>query len=95
MNLSKLSFISILAATTVATAFAATTGGLRHQPIETPGEDFVISLSDVANEDSAAHHVVDASDIVIDAGLPCATRGGFCSKAMGISCCAGEEYDLS
>jgi ubiquitin C len=58
MNLSKLSFISILAATTVATAFAATTGGLRHQPIETPGEEFVIALSDVADEDSADSGVV-------------------------------------
>ena len=93
MNLSKLSFISILAATAVATAFAATTGGLRHQPIETPGEDFVIALSDVADEDSAAHHVVDASDIVIDAGLACAAKGGTCFKV--ISCCSGEEYNLS
>ena len=67
MNLSKLSFISILAATVVA---ADTTGGLRHQPVLTadttelpwwladddgdtmgqpnltPGEEFVIALSD-------------------------------------------------
>ncbi len=63
MNLSKLSFISILAVTVVA---ANTTGGLRHQPVLTadttglvddnddtmgqpnltPGEEFVIALSD-------------------------------------------------
>jgi hypothetical protein len=93
MNLSKLSFISILAATTVATAVAATTGGLRHQPIETPGEEFVIALSDVADEDSAAHHVVDASDIFIDAGLACVGTLGICSATT--DCCEGEESNLS
>ena len=92
MNLSKLSFISILAATAVATAFAATTGGLRHQPIETLGEEFVIALSDAADEDTAAHHAVDASDVVIDAGQgwawACSPRGGSCNPKK--SCCAGE-----
>jgi hypothetical protein len=94
MNLSKLSFISMLAATAVDTAFAATTGGLRHQPIETPGEEFVIALSDVANKDSAAHHVLDASDIFIDAGLDeCVAKGEYCDEQM--PCCDGEEYNLS
>ncbi len=52
MNLSKLSFISILTVTAVVgTAFAATTGGLR----QTPGGEFVIALSDAADEDSAAY----------------------------------------
>jgi hypothetical protein len=87
MNLSKLSFISILAATAVTTAFAATTGGLRHQPIETLGEEFVIALSDAADEDTAAHHAVDASDVVIDAGQACSPRGGSCNT---MKCCAGE-----
>ncbi len=88
MNLSKLSFISILAATAVATAFAATTGGLRHQPIETLGEEFVIALSDAADEDTAAHHAVDASDIFIDAGQACLPRGRPCGGP--IKCCEGQ-----
>ncbi len=89
MNLTKLSFISILAVTTVATAFAATTGGLRHQPIETPGEESVIALSDMADEDGAAHHVVDALDIIIDAGLACAGRLQTCYWTT--DCCSSEE----
>ena len=43
MNLSKLLFISILAATAVATD---TTGGLRSKSILTPSEESVIALSD-------------------------------------------------
>jgi hypothetical protein len=93
MIFSKLSFISILAATMVATAFAATTGGLRHQPIETPGEEFVIALSDAADEDSAAHHVEDLSDLVIEDDQACGEPGDDCDHWH--PCCAGEEYNLS
>ncbi len=53
----------------------------------------MIALSDVADEDSAAHHVVDASDIFIDAGLACAESGAACSTK--VSCWDGEEYNLS
>ncbi len=53
----------------------------------------MIALSDVADEDSAAHHVVDASDIIIDAGS-CSGLKGICGFT-GTSCCDGEEYDLS
>ncbi len=79
MNLFKLSFISILAATVVA---ADTTGGLRHKPVLTadttelvddngdtmgqpnltPGEEFVIALSDAE-------------------GLDC-KKGGLCPRGM-------------
>ncbi len=92
MNLSKLSFISILAATAVDTAFAATMG-LRHQPIETPGEEFVIALSDVANEDTAAQPSVDASDIFIDAGLACAEQGEYCDRQH--PCCGEETNEIT
>ncbi len=74
----------------VATAFAATTGGLRHQPIETPGEEFLTALSDAVGEDSAAHHVEDALNIAIDAGR-CAELDDTCGQYA--DCCAwkGEE----
>ncbi len=47
-----------------------------------------------ADEDSAAHHdVVDASDIVIDAGLACAGLLEDCDADT--PCCSGEDYYLS
>lgn len=86
MNLSSLSFIGILVVTTVTVSFAATTGGLRHQPIATPGEEFVIALSDADELDSD----VDASNIVLDAASTCIPKGGFCGTYGEGPCCLGE-----
>ncbi len=55
----------------------------------------MLALSDAADEDSAAHHVVDASDIFIDKEFACAALGDRCGGYAAIPCCNGEEYNLS